>query len=252
MPDSSASANGVIFPTSGPGPGYRDYAARRVSYDRSGLVETELAPDPAAPTPLAQFELWYAQAAQAGLPEPNAMVLSTVGPDGAPSSRTVLLKGVDQWGFTFFTNYGSRKGFDLISNPRVALLFPWHAMARQVAVLGEAQRVSAHESRQYFDSRPWASRIGAWASNQSQPIGSRDELTAQWRELASTYPDHGRPDDVPVPPDWGGYLVRPGEVEFWAGRASRLHDRLVFVPAGEEDRPMLDDAAAWRVVRRQP
>ena len=258
MPESFASADGVTFTTPDPDPDPAvDYAAQRVSYDRSGLVEADLAPDPAAPTPLAQFERWYADAVQAGLAEPNARVLSTVGADGSPSVRTVLLKGADRRGFTFYTNYESRKGGQIAGEPRVALLFPWHAMARQVAVRGVVERVSAQETAEYFAVRPWGSRIGAWASRQSQPLASRAQLEARWQEIAEQYPDHGRPDDVPVPPHWGGFLVRPVEVEFWAGRTSRLHDRLVFEPvppaAGAAGAPpALDDAVSWQVTRRQP
>jgi pyridoxamine 5'-phosphate oxidase len=243
----------VTLPTAQPPAApWFDYARQRVSYDRSGLTEEQLAPDPAAPTPLAQFERWYADAVAAGLPEPNAMVLSTVDADGGPTSRTVLLKGADSRGMTFYTNYSSRKGRQLASVARVSLLFGWHAMARQVAVRGTAERLPAAETAQYFAQRPYGSRIGAWASHQSEPIDSRNQLEARWQELSDRWPDRGRPDDVPVPGHWGGYLVRPVEVEFWAGRSSRLHDRLVFESVARQGFPAMDDATGWRVLRRQP
>jgi pyridoxamine 5'-phosphate oxidase len=181
------------------------------------------------------------------------MVLATVDPSGSPSARTVLLKDADRRGFVFYTNYGSRKALQIASNGHVALVFAWHAMARQVAVRGMAEKVPVAESAEYFAVRPWGSRVGAWASRQSSPLASRAELEQRWAELAVRWPDTGRPDDVPLPPHWGGVLVRPVEVEFWQGQPSRLHDRLVYVPreAGSGF-PALDDDAGWRVVRRQP
>jgi pyridoxamine 5'-phosphate oxidase len=194
-----------------------DVAGMRRHYSEAGLDETGLAADP-----MAQFARWLADVERAGITEPNAMVVSTVDAEGQPSTRTVLLKGYDRQGFVFYTNYGSRKGGDLAVNPRVALLFPWHPVARQVTVTGLAERVGRDETGAYFRSRPHGSRLGAWASEQSRPVGSREELEQRYAELAARYPEGA---EVPVPPFWGGYRVTPRTVEFWQGRENRLHDR---------------------------
>jgi pyridoxamine 5'-phosphate oxidase len=222
-----------------------DLSSARVAYDDTGLTEADL-----ATTPLEQFRRWYDRAAADGLTEPNAMSLATVDDAGRPSVRTVLLKGAGPDGFTFFTNHSSRKGTELAAHPVAALVLPWLPLQRQIAVRGRVAPVSREESGAYFASRPWGSRIGAWASHQSRPVASRAQLEQRWAELAARHPDRGRPDDVPLPPHWGGFVVRPFEVEFWQGRPSRMHDRLVFLTDGEPAR--LDDAAAWRVERREP
>jgi pyridoxamine 5'-phosphate oxidase len=225
------------------------FSGQRLAYDDGpgGLDAAELAAHP-----LDQFRRWFDEARAAGVVEPNAMTLATVDPAGAPSARTVLLKTVDRTGFVFFTNHTSRKGAELATHPVAALVLPWLPLHRQVGVRGAVEPVSAEATAQYFRSRPWGSQIGAWASHQSRPVGSRAELERRWAELAARWPDHGRPDDVPVPEHWGGYVVRPVEVEFWQGRPSRMHDRLVFLPLDPAGPPALDDAAAWRVERRQP
>lgn len=202
-----------------------DPAGMRGSYRAAGLAETDLAPDP-----YTQFAAWFADAAAAGLHEPNAMVVSTADLHGRPSSRTVLLKKHDHRGFVFFTNHGSRKGRELDANPQVSLLFPWHPLARQVIVGGIAERVGRDEIAAYFRTRPHGSQLGAWASEQSSRVASRAELDRLYAELAARYPEG---EDIPAPPQWGGYRVRAETVEFWQGRENRLHDRLRYVAAGE-------------------
>lgn len=214
-----------------------DLAAMRQAYALTSLDESSAAADP-----LEQFNRWLHDAIDAGLPEPNAMVVATATPDGVPSARTVLLKGVDERGFSFFTNTGSRKGAELAANPRAALVFPWHAMARQVRVTGAISVVDRGEAADYFASRPRESRLGAWASPQSRVIGSRADLDAQLAEVAGRWPEGV---DVPLPDFWGGYRVVPTEVEFWAGREGRLHDRLRY-------RRGPDQAHGWLLERLAP
>ncbi|MFE6129203.1 MULTISPECIES: pyridoxamine 5'-phosphate oxidase [Streptomyces] len=192
----------------------------REHYRSTPLLETDL-----APTPMEQFARWFAQAASAGLHEPNAMVVSTATPDGRPSSRTVLLKQYDSQGFVFYTNYRSRKGREIAANAYVSVLFPWHPIARQVVVTGTATRIGRDETVAYFRTRPHGSQLGAWASAQSSVIGSREELIRTYEELAARHPEG---EQVPAPPEWGGYRVEPETVEFWQGHANRLHDRLRF------------------------
>ncbi|MBP2704915.1 pyridoxamine 5'-phosphate oxidase [Microbispora sp. RL4-1S] len=188
----------------------------RHSYEGEPLLESTMADDP-----VAQFAIWFADAVAAGLPEPNAMIVATSSSGGRPSARTVLLKGFDERGFVFYTNYESRKGRDLAENPRACLLFPWHPIRRQVRVEGRVVRVAREDTEAYFRSRPYGSRIGAWASRQSAVVASREELDARYEELARRWPD-----DPPVPDFWGGFRVMPSEVEFWQGRTDRMHDRL--------------------------
>ncbi|TGZ10369.1 pyridoxamine 5'-phosphate oxidase [Streptomyces rhizosphaericola] len=207
----------------------------REHYRSEDFTERDLSPDP-----MDQFARWFRQVAAGGvLHEPNAMVVSTATPDGRPSSRTVLLKQYDDRGFVFFTNYGSRKGRELAANPYVSLLFPWHPMTRQVIVTGTASRVSREETADYFRTRPHGSQLGAWASEQSTVIGSREELIERYEELAARYPEG---ETVPAPPNWGGFRVVPATVEFWQGHGNRLHDRLRYVREG----------GSWRAERLCP
>lgn len=189
----------------------------RREYAMAGLTEAEADADP-----IRQFAHWFQQALAAGVMDPNAMTLATCTPDSWPSARVVLLKGYDERGFTFFTNYQSRKGRELAANPHAALTFYWPEVSRQIRIEGTAGRVSAEESDLYFASRPLDSRLGAWASEQSEVLGSREELEARFRQMQERFAD----GPVPRPPHWGGYRLAPELIEFWQGRPFRLHDRL--------------------------
>lgn len=219
-----------------------DLSAFRVSYDRGELLESD-----ALLTPLDQFQVWWDEAVDSGLSEPNAMILSTVDAAGQPTSRTVLLKGVDPSGFRFFTNYSSRKASAMAEDSRVALVFPWFPIHRQVTVLGRAERMDPKENAAYFHSRPRGSQLAAWASHQSSPLDGRESLDLRMAELEERWPEGTQ---IPAPDFWGGFLVRAESVEFWHGRVSRLHDRLRY--EGLTGSAALDDSAAWRLRRYAP
>ncbi|CAB3757228.1 pyridoxamine 5'-phosphate oxidase [Burkholderia sp. MSh2] len=207
----------------------------RINYSRASLDEADVAPDP-----FAQFDRWFKEALAAKLPEPNTMTLATVGDDGRPSARIVLIKGVDERGFVFFTNYDSRKGRDLAAHPQAALLFYWIELERQVRIEGRIEKTSAEESDRYFASRPLGSRIGAWASAQSAVIDSRATLEASEKAVSERYGDN-----PPRPPHWGGYRLVPDSIEFWQGRPSRLHDRLLYTRES-------DASPGWSISRLSP
>jgi pyridoxamine 5'-phosphate oxidase len=209
-------------------------ASLRREYSAGGLSEADAGMDP-----FALFRRWFDQALAGGMHEPNAFALATATADGAPSVRIVLLKMLDDRGFTFFTNYDSRKARELAANPRVAMVFPWHALERQVRVEGTVEVVTPAESDAYFLTRPLGSRLGAWASAQSAVISDRAFLEARHAELMAKYPD----GNVPRPPNWGGYRVLPEVFEFWQGRPSRLHDRIRFTRTA---------AGAWTRERLSP
>jgi pyridoxamine 5'-phosphate oxidase len=190
---------------------------RRTDYSRFSLQEADLDADP-----IRQFEKWFEEASNSDVAEPNAMSLATATPEGRPSVRIVLLRGVDRRGFAFFTNYNSRKGRELDANPQAALVFFWQSLERQVRIEGQVERVDIEESDRYFQSRPLASRLGAWASPQSDVIPGRAVLEERCLELEARFAD----GEIPRPANWGGYRVVPESIEFWQGGPGRLHDRL--------------------------
>jgi pyridoxamine 5'-phosphate oxidase len=206
----------------------------RQDYRQQTFNETDANPDP-----IRQFRAWFEQAVQSELLEPNAMTLATVTPEGKPAARMVLLKEADERGFTFFTNYQSRKGQELAHCPTAALVFWWAELERQVRIEGSVEKVSADDSDRYFSTRPWGSRLGAWASEQSQVIRDRQVLEQRLKQLEQDYQDQ----EVPRPPHWGGYRLSPTLIEFWQGRSNRLHDRLCYRP---------DGTGEWQIERLSP
>ncbi len=211
-----------------------DLGQFRQEYTRAGIDEDTLAAHP-----MEQFEAWFKQALDAGMHEPNAMVLATVGADGVPTTRTVLLKQYDRDGFVFYTNYTSQKARQIAENANVSLLFPWITLERQVVIRGKAEKISTAQSLKYFISRPHGSRLGAWVSDQSSVITSRKFLEMQLEKMKQKFAD----GTIPLPDFWGGYLVRPQAIEFWQGRENRLHDRLQYV---------LQSSANWKIQRLAP
>ena len=210
-----------------------DAANLRREYTRAGLHESGMDPDP-----IVQFNAWFEKVIDANLHEPNAMIVATATENGEPSARTVLLKGYDERGFVFYTNYEGRKARELEANPACALLFYWGELERQVRIEGRAGRISSEESDAYFASRPRGSRLGAWASEQSRPVGGRSVLEERVKALEEVYEDR----EIPRPPFWGGYRVEPHAIEFWQGRENRLHDRISY----------RRETGVWKLERLQP
>lgn len=212
----------------------KSIADLRKDYTLENLNEEEIDKNP-----FIQFKVWFNQSVAAQLPEPNAMTLATCTPDGKPSARMVLLKDIDERGFVLFTNYKSQKGQEISVNPHAALVFWWAELERQVRIVGTVEKISSAQSDSYFEVRPPFSRLGAWASNQSEVISSRDVLEVQLIEFQRQYENQ----EVPRPPHWGGFRVIPQEIEFWQGRSSRLHDRLRYT---------LVDNGSWKIERLSP
>jgi pyridoxamine-phosphate oxidase len=212
----------------------QDIQNLRQDYRASTLLEKDVAANP-----VKQFGKWFDEALKAEIWEPNAMTLATATVNGMPSARIVLLKGFSEQGFVFYTNYLSRKGKELAKNPRAALIFNWGQLERQVRIEGTVEKLSKEQSEQYFHTRPVGSQLGALVSPQSQEIAGREELESKWQQLEAEYQDK----EIPKPNFWGGYIVKPQLIEFWQGRSSRLHDRLLYKNAGKN---------AWKIVRLAP
>jgi pyridoxamine 5'-phosphate oxidase len=219
---------------SAPTPSVPDLAAMRRQYNLGALRESEMNPDP-----IAQFTAWFRDAVSAQIVDPNAMSLATAGSDGRPLVRSVLLKNYDARGFVFYTNLGSRKARQLKENPHAALLFPWLLLERQVIITGVAERLSTAEAVKYFVTRPRDSQLGAWASQQSAPISSRQVLEMEWAALKRKF----SAGEVPMPDFWGGFRVVPDSMEFWQGGPNRLHDRILYTR---------DAAQGWKIGRLAP
>jgi pyridoxamine 5'-phosphate oxidase len=211
-----------------------DLSDFRKEYSAKGLQRTDLGNDP-----IQLFEHWFQQATELNIPEPNAMTLSTLAPNGFPSQRTVLLKAFDEKGFTFFTNYQSRKSQHIEANPKVCLLFPWVTLERQIIIQGVAEKISTAESLKYFMTRPRESQIGAWVSNQSEVITSKKILLQKFEEIKSKFHD----GEIPLPSFWGGYRIVPQTIEFWQGGPGRIHDRFLFTRKADN---------SWQIDRLAP
>jgi len=210
----------------------------REEYHAGSLGRDDLDPDP-----FVQFRIWFENARSAGIREANAMGLSTIAEDGSPTSRTVLLKDCDTTGFTFFTNYQSRKAREIAANPAASLLFLWKELERQVQIRGTVEKVEREESEAYFFSRPYNSRIGAWASEQSEVIPDREWLNDRIKQFTEKYPQTEAPDCVPLPDFWGGYRLIPSSFEFWQGQPGRNHDRFIY---------SLLENSTWEIQRHSP
>lgn len=208
------------------------FESLRISYEQGDLNESDVSNNP-----IKQFDSWMKIAISKNVSEPNAMILATADLQGQPSARNVLLKSFDEQGFIFFTNKTSDKAEDINENPKVALLFSWIDLHRQVIIKGTAEEISTQDSQSYFKTRPYGSKISAWVSNQSKKIKSREELEIKVKEFMEKYPD-----EVPMPNHWGGYLVKPSSIEFWQGRPSRLHDRIRYTK----------DKQSWIIERISP